>query len=98
MPSHIYGDEPIFAEPGWPRRIGRLQLPGVARELGLEILPVVLRLREQSPSALTTHWPVVNIAPEKNTAYAIQWFAMSVALLLCYLAVSFRRSIEMPRE
>ena len=98
MPPHIYGDEPLFAEAGWPKRIGRLQLSGVARELGQEILPVVIRLRDQSPSALTAQWPVVNIAPEKNTAYAIQWFAMSAALLLCYLAVSLRRTIETPRE
>jgi len=40
---------------------------------------------------LTVDWPVVNIAPEKNIAYAIQWFAMAVALLACYIALSFRR-------
>lgn len=82
---------PVFAESGWPRRIGKLNVPGLAQELGFDVLPMIVRLREGSPSALTVDWPVVNIAPEKNTAYAIQWFAMSVALVIFYIAISFRR-------
>lgn len=89
--AHVMVDEPIFAEPGWPRRIGKLSIPGIARELDCELLPVIVRLREGSPSALTAHWPVVNIAPEKNVAYAIQWFAMSAALVVCYLVLGFRQ-------
>lgn len=86
-------EEPIFAESGWPRRIGKLNVPGLANELGVEVLPAIIRLRDGSPSALTAQWPVVNITPEKNIAYAIQWFAMSVALVLFYLALSFRHEV-----
>lgn len=89
--AHVMVDGPVFAEPGWPRRIGRLSIPGIARELDSELLPVIVRLRESSPSALTAHWLVVNIAPEKNIAYAIQWFAMSAALVVCYLVLGFRQ-------
>jgi surfeit locus 1 family protein len=88
--QQILQETAIYAETGWPRRVGRLGVPEFAHELGLEVLPVIVRLHEGSPSALTAKWPVVNIAPEKNTAYAIQWFAMSVALVLFYLYVSFR--------
>jgi surfeit locus 1 family protein len=95
--AHILSDEPVYAESGWPRRVGRLQVPGFARELGYEVMPLVIRLQEGSPSALTTHWPVVNIAPEKNVAYAIQWFAMSAALLVCYLVFGYRRR-DRPEE
>jgi surfeit locus 1 family protein len=93
MPSYLLQKDPVFAESGWPRRIGKLNVPGLAQELGFDVLPMVVRLREDSPSALTVHWPVVNIAPEKNTAYAIQWFAMSFALVLFYLALSFCREV-----
>lgn len=89
---HILSDEPVFAEPGWPRRIGAVHLSGLEKEMGSDVLPVMVRLHEGSPSALTAHWPVVNIAPEKNIAYAIQWFGMSFALVACYLAFSFRRT------
>ena len=92
--SNVLRDEPVFAENGWPRRIGRLNVPGLARELNVTVLPMIVRLRDGSPSALTAQWPVVNITPEKNIAYAIQWFAMSIALVLFYLALSFRREAE----
>lgn len=90
---YLLQNEPVFAENGWPRRIGKLNIPGLMREFGFEVLPMVVRLREGSPSALTVQWPVVNIAPEKNIAYAIQWFAMSAALIVFYLALSFRREV-----
>ncbi len=92
--SQVLQENPVYAENGWPRRIGKLSVPGLAHELGFDVLPVILRLREGSPSALVTQWPVVNIAPEKNIAYAIQWFAMSVALVLFYLFLSFRRETK----
>lgn len=91
--SHVLSDGDVFAEQGWPRRIGALHIPALARELQSEVLPFVVRLQAGSPSALTAQWPVVNIAPEKNIAYAVQWFAMSAALVVCYLAFGFRRTV-----
>lgn len=86
--------KPLFAEDGWPKRVGRMNVSGAEQALGFELLPVVVRLREGSPSALATQWPVVNIQPEKNVAYAIQWFAMVLALLICYVVYSFRIEIQ----
>ena len=83
--------EPIYAEGGWPRRIAKLRVQGVAAEAHLDVLPVLARLKEGSPSAFVVGWPVTNIAPEKNIAYAIQWFAMAAALVVFYLALMFRR-------
>ncbi|HQQ62060.1 MAG TPA: SURF1 family protein [Pseudomonadales bacterium] len=81
----------IYAEAGWPRRIARLHVPDLAKELKFDVLPVIVRLGEGSPSALVTGWPVTNIEPEKNIAYAIQWFGMAIALVIFYLALVFRR-------
>ncbi len=83
-------DKPLFAEQGWPKRIGRMSVPGAEKELQAKLLPVVVRLREGSPSALAAQWTIVNIKPEKNVAYAIQWFVMAFALLVCYGVYSYR--------
>jgi surfeit locus 1 family protein len=91
MAQNILVDKPVFAESGWPKRIGKLNIPGIEKELGQNIQPIMLRLRPESPSALTVDWPVVNIMPEKNTGYAIQWFGMSLALAVSYILLSFRR-------
>jgi cytochrome oxidase assembly protein ShyY1 len=34
---------------------------------------------------------VVNILPEKHIAYAVQWFAMGVVLLVLFIVRSVRR-------
>lgn len=91
MSKPILTDEPMFAEAGWPKRVGRFNVPAAAKELGVDVLPFEVRLRPHSPSALVTQWPVVNIQPDKNIAYAIQWFAMAVALVICYLLFSFKQ-------
>ncbi len=39
-------------------------------------------LREESgPGTYANDWPVVAMGPEKHMAYAVQWFAMALALL-----------------
>lgn len=83
-------EKPIFAESGSPKRVGRMNLVGAEQALQSTLLPVLVRLTPTAPSALATQWPIVNIQPEKNTAYAVQWFAMAFALLLCYGFYSFR--------
>jgi surfeit locus 1 family protein len=90
VPPQLLLDKPVFAETGWPRRIGKLNIPGLERELGFNVRPVLVRLREGSPSALIAQWPVVNIDPDKNIAYAVQWFGMALALVVFYLALAFR--------
>lgn len=92
--QEVMKDGDIFAESGWPRRIARVYVPALAKEVQLEVLPALVRLRAGSPSALVTGWPVTNISPEKNIAYAIQWFAMAIALIVFYLALVFRREIS----
>lgn len=96
VPSSWAENKSLFAEQGWPRRVGRINLSGVERELQSQLLPVMVRLREGSPSALAARWTIVNIKPEKNTAYAVQWFAMAFALLVCYGFYSYR--IELAKK
>ena len=75
---------------GWPKRVQELDVAALAQSLGEgDVYPYVLRLRRGGPSALYAHWQDVNVLPAKHTAYAVQWFAMAVALTAMYLAVGF---------
>lgn len=72
----------------WPQRVQNLDLGAVARGLGMPVdrfAPATARLDADSPAALVTGWPVVNIQPRKHTAYAVQWFAMAAVLLVFFL-------------
>jgi surfeit locus 1 family protein len=80
----------IYPETGWPRRIQRLHLPMLSREINTSLLPFMIRLQKESPSALVIDWPVINMLPEKHQAYAIQWFAMAIALVVFYIVLGVR--------
>ena len=52
-------------------------------ELGTEqTVQGVLRLIEADSAQLQANWPVVSVDPNKNRAYAVQWFAIAAALML----------------
>jgi surfeit locus 1 family protein len=63
---------------------------GKARNLRLK--PLTLVLDEGQAGSLQYDWvPVETISPEKHVGYAVQWFALAVALVIIYLGVNTRR-------
>ncbi len=56
-----------------------------SKQLQQAFYPYQLRLDENAPGALKTGWPVVNVIPEKHTAYAVQWFSLAALLLVLTL-------------
>ncbi len=86
----------------WPKRVLQIDipeaiesLPKVGESVGENTRKnnenkFILRIDESSPGALITAWPVINTKPEKHTAYAIQWFAMALALVILYVWFLYR--------
>lgn len=63
---------------------------GQARDLPLQ--PLALVIDEGMPGGLQFDWqPVENISPEKHLGYAVQWFAMALALVIIYIGVNTRQ-------
>ncbi|MGB5323961.1 MAG: SURF1 family protein [Pseudomonadales bacterium] len=75
----------------WPLRVQYIDVDRVAALLERDLYPYVLRIEADQPGALTVRWPAVNTRPAKHTGYAVQWFAMSLALLLCGVFASLKR-------
>ncbi len=69
----------------WPHIINTVSFDEMALQSSLTLAPTYLRIDELSSAAFTTDWRVINTQPEKHTAYAVQWFAM--ALALCILTI-----------
>lgn len=67
---------------GWPRVVQELSMDAAATALGAAPFPYLLRLKAAEPGALTPNWVAINVSPDKHRAYAAQWFAMAVALLI----------------
>jgi cytochrome oxidase assembly protein ShyY1 len=68
----------------WPKRVLALRTKQAKAVLATTVYPQVLRINDESPSALITEWPVINTLPEKHYGYSVQWFAMALALVCLY--------------
>ncbi|MGE8066882.1 SURF1 family protein [Pseudomonas sp. NPDC089569] len=49
---------------------------------------------EPGPATYQADWPVVAMGPEKHIAYAVQWFAMAIALFGLYLYLGWHNAKE----
>lgn len=61
----------------------------IGRLVGVEMYPHVVRLARADANALPRHWPVTVMQPEKHRGYAVQWFAMAVAVFIAWSAFTF---------
>ena len=84
----------LIAEIRWPLLIQQVELPRLQALFDQPLAPFVVRLEgaqldpAAQAAALANDWPIVNVQPEKHTAYAVQWFAMSFTLLLLLIVVN----------
>lgn len=81
----------------WPEVIQRVDLARMQQGLNrngeeLEVLPVLLRLRPESPGSFQLIWNPIVMPSKKHLGYALQWFSMCAALTILYLFVSVKRS------
>ncbi|HGM5580357.1 TPA: SURF1 family protein [Pseudomonas putida] len=68
----------------WPHLLTALDPAQLWQQLAREGFAHELRL-EPGPASYRLDWPVVAMGPEKHLGYAVQWFALSTALVLLYL-------------
>jgi cytochrome oxidase assembly protein ShyY1 len=76
----------------WPKRVLQLDDSHIQAALGGKVYPQMLRIDEESEGALMTQWPVINTLPEKHQGYAVQWFAMALALVCLYAWVLLKEN------
>lgn len=83
--------------------IGIIQSTDPAVIKGLLPEPIyfqLIRLNESDPNALPRHWVLSNMSAEKHRGYAIQWFAMALAIFCAfgYFTVRTNTTHEQDKE
>ena len=58
---------------------------------GLALQPVMILQTNDVPDGLVRQWPRPDSGSGKNLGYAVQWFAMALAVLIIYLVLSGKR-------
>ena len=72
----------------WPVVLQYVDLKEISQILGYEIYDMVFWLNEDEVGSLQYDLPVLNLNATKNNGYAFQWFAMTLALFIIYIAVN----------
>ena len=82
-------------QPGnsWPQLLTRIDTHGLWQQLGRAGWPFELRLLP-GPAAYQARWAVVAMGPEKHLGYAVQWFAMALALACLFIYFGIRNAKE----
>lgn len=86
----------LHADPAaarWPRLITAVAPEALWAELDRSGFNHEVR-QESGPGAYLTAWPVVAMGPEKHQGYAVQWFAMALALFALYLYFGWHNARE----
>lgn len=78
------------ATTGWPRLIAHVDPPTLAAQANQPLQPWIARLQPGSPGGLRLEWPALPMSASKHTGYAVQWFALAVALLILFIWAGYR--------
>ncbi|MDX1434407.1 MAG: SURF1 family protein [Gammaproteobacteria bacterium] len=88
---------PLLGESGyehgdWPRVVQYVDIEKIAAQLDARVLPLVARLDPGAPDGFVREWmPYYGISPERHLGYAVQWFALAVALAALCVYLALRR-------
>jgi cytochrome oxidase assembly protein ShyY1 len=77
-------DDELLAKDNWPRVIQEADITVLRAEFP-ELLPFILRENEGEVGSLVVNHSIVNQPPARHIGYAVQWFAMALALLVLFV-------------
>lgn len=84
---------PAFSEDsGWPRHAVWPEAREIGGALGREVLPFVLLADPEPSSGLVRRWQPQEIGPMRHLGYAVQWFALALAVIVTAFILLRRRS------
>ncbi|HRD66136.1 MAG TPA: SURF1 family protein [Candidatus Competibacter sp.] len=91
-PGLLLGDA-AGADLRWPRVVPYVDYRRLAALLGYPLQPAVVLLEPDAAQGYVRDWEprFGGIGPERHQGYAVQWFALAVALIILYLAINTRR-------
>jgi len=84
----------LSASQTWPWRVQHLDLQKIAQRLPYNLIPSIILLSPQSAYGFTREWKPITVKPEKHTAYAVQWFALALTLMIIFIGVNLRRKVR----
>jgi len=73
----------------WPERIEKVDLARMIARVGAGE-PAEIRIEPGAPGALSARFDAPSFSPETNYGYAVQWFALAIALVVLFVVFARR--------
>lgn len=74
----------------WPWLTPYLHPGDLAPVLGVPVASSVILLDPVSPHGFVREWEPATLPPERHTGYAVQWFALALAVIVVWAALTWR--------
>ena len=88
--TNPYALEAVEVAYKFPQIVQHADFDELSKVINTKVSSFTIRMRENQAGALPRNWQVNNINPEKHQAYAVQWFLMSLAILVAWLCFTVR--------
>ena len=66
----------------------------ISQFLHKSVYPFIIRLDKTAANGFVREWPLVSMPPERHNAYAFQWFAMALVLLVIFIGLNMKKIHE----
>jgi len=87
------GDADVLVHDRWPQLVTYLEIDTVGAALGASLEPWLLQLDPDDVSGFAgRQWKAATMGPEVHGAYAVQWFALSLATLVIWITLGVSRA------
>lgn len=91
-PGIRLGERPVCEGGGWPRVLNYPKIDTVRCLYDAPVVDGLLLLEEGDPRGFARDWETnVGMPPIRHYGYAVQWFAMAVAIMVIFLVVNMKR-------
>jgi surfeit locus 1 family protein len=91
-PGVRVGDAGVAGDTRWPRLLNFPRQRDVEQALGARVESRIVLLDPAAPNGYERVWrPAMRFGPERHLGYAVQWFALALAVLIVFIALSLRR-------
>lgn len=74
----------------WPAVVQWVDIEALTSDIGCDVQPLIVRLDPTEDGGFVRNWQRVVSTPEKHVSYAVQWFALALALLIIYVVVNIK--------
>ena len=71
--------------------IERLDTALISQFLHKSVYPFIIRLEKQDPRGYVREWSVVAMPPARHYGYAVQWFSISLLILIIYISLNAKK-------